>query len=150
MVGGLRAAGVAASLVLCLMGCTTVGGRQFSVDAARQIHTGVTDKAGVQSLLGPPYSRNSSYGNETWQYMYTRVSAAAGAQAFIPVIGPFLPGAASTSTDMRMVMISFDGGVVSKCTITVTSNTSSTGGGLAGELMGSGTQSTDVSDCSKP
>jgi hypothetical protein len=40
--------------LLCLCACTntTEVGQQFSVDAANQIRTGVSDKAAVQALLG--------------------------------------------------------------------------------------------------
>lgn len=134
-----------------LSACGSTAGQQFSVNAARQIKPGVTNKDEVTRFLGAPLSRVSINGEDTWTYTYARSSMGLGAQNFIPVVGPFLPGAQSASYDMRSIKIDFHGDIVSKCTLTISSTSAENQGGLTGSLVGTlnPSQTVSVSDCSQ-
>ena len=134
-----------------LSACTSTAGQQFSVNAARQIRPGVTDKSQVQSYLGQPLSRVNINGEDTWTYSYANTSVDIGAQNFIPIVGPFLPGAQGASYDVSSVTINFRGDIVSKCTLTTSSTTAESQGGLNGAMIApyNPSQTVNVGDCSR-
>jgi outer membrane protein assembly factor BamE (lipoprotein component of BamABCDE complex) len=132
-----------------LAACTSSSGQKFAVNKVTQIRTGVTTKSDVMNQLGTPLSRINVNGAETWQYSYMQVSTSMGAQAFLPVVGPFLPGANSTSYQAQSLTINFSGDVVSKCSLTITSTNSTSQGGLATGITQPINPSSDVQirDC---
>lgn len=132
------------ALVL-LIGCThtTEQGQQFSAEAASQIKVGVTDKSGVETLLGPPQNRTIiSKLEEKWTYSYMRASGTGSAANFIPVVGMYVATNEGRS-EQRSVEVLFKGNIVAKCDMATSTAT------VAVNLM-TGSKPTSQDSVSKP
>jgi|SRR5581483_8757022 len=98
----------AGALALCLFlglsGCASVDsttGIQLSRDKIDQIKKGVTTRAEVEALLGPPASVSMMPdGRRMMMYTYTETKGSANSVEMIPVVGLFAGGA--TQGQMRM------------------------------------------------
>jgi outer membrane protein assembly factor BamE (lipoprotein component of BamABCDE complex) len=125
----MRSLVVAVSLV-CLAGCGSTVGHQISADSLRTIRPGVSNKSSVLAALGQPNARQNMYGQESWTYNYIDTSVSLGATAFVPLIGGFLPGAVNSSSQMQIVIVSFDKGIVKSCTVDSRETGGTSGGGF--------------------
>ena len=138
-----------------LPACTANAGREFSAANASQIRSGVTAKADVERSLGPPYRRQiAADGTETWLYFHNRVTDTPGPTAFIPIVGPLLPGSANASSDTEQLTVKFRGDTVVECKLQVSSSSSSkpaaAGNGVAvvaEAVAGSGSGVTQDTNC---
>src|SRR5450631_3453428 len=117
-----RQAGVAIATALVIASCGVSSGQKFPIENARNIRPGVTDKAAVVRYLGQPVGRNNIYGKETWQYSSLNIGTNMGPQAFVPIVGPFLPGAVGSTSDSRSVTVEFNGDIVARCTLYTSSS----------------------------
>ena len=135
-------------LCLILAGCSSSAGQQFSTDAAKQIHAG-TSKSAVENLLGPPLSRNMVKGEETWQYTYFASNNSYSPTTFIPYVN-MVAGGVATTTASKTISIRFRGESVASCTINISSqNTSTSGGLMTGYHQDGGQAQTFENDCDK-
>jgi outer membrane protein assembly factor BamE (lipoprotein component of BamABCDE complex) len=135
------------SLPLCLLGCSNSHqiGQQFSLQAADQIRPGVTNKATVQQLLGPPTSRAMAANNEEqWVYISMTSNANTSAANYIPVVNMVAPVEGNSTS--RTVQVYFKGDVVSRCWISTT-DASASGSLVTG--IKQGPQQNTQKDCGK-
>ena len=59
-------------LTTAIAACTTTSGRKVEIDGVRQIKEGVTNKADVERLIGPPEGTHKSLDgteNSNWRYV---------------------------------------------------------------------------------
>lgn len=145
-----RATAVLAPVLLAA--CTVTSGQQFSAESAGQIRAGVTDKATVVRYLGDPYQRAiTPSGDETWNYIYAKVTSTPTAAALIPLVGAYLPDSEKATNDSRLVTITFHGDVVSSCRLIITSSKASGmflgGSATAAAAAGIGSQTTRETNC---
>ena len=111
-------------LAMLLPACATTSGRDFPAYNTLHIHSGVTDKATVQQLLGKPYAQSvAADGNETWSYAYTTPRPNTGEWDF-PDAASFYKGLFGTLpawVETRKATITFQGELVSSCRLLDTS-----------------------------
>jgi len=66
-------------LTIAVLGCSSTAGRKVETNLVGQIKEGISTKADVEKLLGPPYSRTRLVdGTEKFQWFYSEVSSTAG------------------------------------------------------------------------
>jgi outer membrane protein assembly factor BamE (lipoprotein component of BamABCDE complex) len=132
-------------LFLSLCGCASVdsaSGTQLSSDKISQIKKGVTTRAEVEALLGPPMNVTMMPdGRRMMMYTYTETKGHANGMDMIPVVGLFAGG--GTQGQMRMqtlqVILGIHGVVEDYEFSDNTNNYATSGGGALGETHMSAT-----------
>jgi outer membrane protein assembly factor BamE (lipoprotein component of BamABCDE complex) len=119
-----RAQAVCVVFLFFLSSCTSKQGQDFAATNADQIRVGVTNKATVQSLLGPPLNTNIKGPDETWAYSYsaTDTSAVYGTTVggLIPIVGPLVALGSMNSpitSDQKQISITFHNDIVQTCVV---------------------------------
>lgn len=118
---------VVAALSVALIGCASSGNKSIEnetqVGVQSKLVKGVTTKEQVKSFYGDPSGVSfTSDGKEQWQYLLANVKISG--KTFIPFYGLFDNGA---TTNMKQLVILFDGNIVEKYTL-VNSNTETKSG----------------------
>jgi hypothetical protein len=99
-------------ICVVLAGCaSTGGGQQMNLADAKQIRPGVTDKAGVERVLGVPTSRSTAPNSEE-VWLYSRGNAAVALVSF-----------GSQEGSGQEVQVYFRKNIVSRCWIRASSAT---------------------------
>jgi hypothetical protein len=101
----------------CVQPTSSEGGSAFSIQAARQIHAGVTDKAAALKLLGSPPNRYASGNSETWTF--THSTGTTPGYGFGNVGTQIL----NVATQSETLIVQFTNGVVSSCALSLSSGT---------------------------
>ena len=122
-------------------------GTPLSAEKISQIKKGVTTRAEVEALFGPPaYISMMPDGKRSLSYNYTssKTDAHATAATYIPLVGPFVAGGkaqSQTRVQMLQVLLNADGIVEDYQFSDNTNNVNATTGGLMG-LSTTGTSTT--------
>lgn len=92
---------------------STSGGTQISSDKVSQIKKGVTTRAEVEGLLGPPaHVGLMSDGRRMMTYSFYETSAHATGATYIPIVGAFAGGAKGQQRVQTLQIILTKEGVV--------------------------------------
>jgi len=147
------------ALALCflagLAGCSSINnesGVQMSQDKVALIKKGVSTRADVETLLGPPmHVAMMPDGKRILSYTYTstKVEGHATAASYIPYVGLFAGGAkgeGQTRVQSLQVMLNAQGVVDDYEFSDNTRNTTTTSGGLFGLSSQSSTTTTQPTD----
>jgi hypothetical protein len=101
-------------LLICVVGCSSSNesGDPFSLDAVRQIHVGITDRATALRLMGAPKSRYDVGGMEMWSYRHVITGSQMHGVTF---------GSTSIEVHQQIVNIRLEKGIVTACSLLIQS-----------------------------
>lgn len=110
---------------LAIAACSHQQGSDFTPSNAEQIRVGVSTKATVERLLGPPFNRYVKGGEETWTYSHMNMDATKSVGAGmlgVPVVGSIIYLATgaynpTSNTDFKEATIVFRKDVVASCVV---------------------------------
>jgi hypothetical protein len=115
-------------LCACAQQATVEMGQRFSIDGAKNIRVGKSDKGDVERALGSNYSRAvGANGEEVWTYQNSTTTGSPSASSYIPLVGTFV-GHTDTTSVSQSVEVAFRGKIVSRCWVTTTTTNGSIGG----------------------
>lgn len=115
-------------LCACAQQATIEMGQHFSVDGAKNIRVGKSDKTDVERALGTNYTRSAgANGEEVWTYLDSTTTGTPSASSYIPLVGTFV-GHTDTTSVSQSVEVAFRGKIVSRCWVAITTANASIGG----------------------